>query len=53
MRVNTSIVTMVSFGSATYSWVKGVRAPVSFVKDYVAKPFLPANTNANGVQAQG
>lgn len=45
MRNTTQIITKVSFGAAAYSWVKGVRAPVSFLKDYVAKPMFPANSN--------
>lgn len=46
MHVNTSRVNVISFGSTTYSWEKGVRAPVSNQKDVVKRPLRPANSNA-------
>lgn len=51
MHVNTSRVNMINFGSTTYSWDKGARAPVSSLKDFVKRP-LPV-ANSNGTQARG
>ena len=45
MRKIPQMVTNISFGKASYSWIKGVAAPVSFVKDYVSKSLPAANSN--------
>ncbi len=45
MRKIPQMVTNISFGKASYSWIKGVAAPVSSLHNYVSKALPAANTN--------
>lgn len=47
MRKIPQMVTNISFGKTSYSWIKGVAAPVSSLKDYVSKAMPAANANTN------